>query len=86
MSCMTTTTTHIIVVKLSHKVVISLMRWLFCEATNTFSLPHHQKSYVTLHETTYETTDVYQYISFAASKIVLTVFSVRRKATCNVLS
>jgi hypothetical protein len=59
MTCMTTTT-HTMVVKLSHKVVVSLMRWLFREATISFSLlalspPHHQKSYVVLHGTTYET-------------------------------
>jgi hypothetical protein len=62
MSCMATTT-HTMVVKLSHEVVVSLMRWLFPEATNSFSLPalsppHHQKSYVALHGTTYETADV----------------------------
>jgi hypothetical protein len=37
MSCMATTT-HTMVVKLSHKVVVSLMRWLFREATTSFSL------------------------------------------------
>jgi hypothetical protein len=61
MSCMATTT-HTMVVKLSHKVVVSLMRWLFREATTSFSLlalsPHHQKSYVALHGTTYGTADV----------------------------
>jgi hypothetical protein len=46
MNCMTIIT-HAIVVKLSPKVVISLMRWLFHEATTSFSLltlspPHHQ--------------------------------------------
>jgi hypothetical protein len=51
------------VVELSRKVVV--MRWLFREATTSFSLlalspPHHQKSYVALHETTYETGDVCQ--------------------------
>jgi hypothetical protein len=56
MSCMATTT-HTMVVKLSHKVVVSLIRWLFREATTSFSLlalspPRHQKSYVALHETT----------------------------------
>jgi hypothetical protein len=55
------------VVKLSHKVFISLMRWLFHKATTSYSLlalspPHHQKSYVTLHETTYVSADVYQCI------------------------
>jgi hypothetical protein len=60
------TTTHTIVVKLSHDVVVSLMRRLFRETTTSFSLlalspPHHQKSYVALHGTTYETADVYQY-------------------------
>jgi hypothetical protein len=59
MSCMATTT-HIMVVKLSHKVVVSLIRWLFREATTSFSLlalspPRHQKSYVALHGTTYGT-------------------------------
>jgi hypothetical protein len=63
MSCMTTTT-HTMVVELSHKVVVSFMRRLFREATTSFSLlalspPHHQKSYVALHETTYGTADVY---------------------------
>jgi hypothetical protein len=53
------------VVKLSHKVVVSLVRWLFREATTSFSLlalspPHQQKSYVALHGTTYGTADVYQ--------------------------
>jgi hypothetical protein len=55
-------TTHTIVVKLSHEVVVSLMRWLFREITTSFSLlalsPPHQKSYVALHETTYVTNDV----------------------------
>jgi hypothetical protein len=64
MSCMATTT-HTMVVELSHEVVVSLMMWLFREATTYFSLlalspPHHQKSYVALHEMTYETDDVYQ--------------------------
>jgi hypothetical protein len=59
------TTTHTIVVELSHEVVVSFMRWLFREATTSFFLlalspPHHKKSYVALHETTYETADVYQ--------------------------
>jgi hypothetical protein len=59
MSCMATKT-HTMVVKLSHKVVASLMRWLFRKVTTSFSLlalslPHHQKSYVALHETTYGT-------------------------------
>jgi hypothetical protein len=49
MSCMAITT-HTMVVELSHEVVVSFMRWLFCEATTSFSLialfpPHHQKSY-----------------------------------------
>jgi hypothetical protein len=57
MSC-TAITTHTMVVQLSHEVVISLIRWLFREATTSFSLlalfpPHHQKSYVALYETTY---------------------------------
>jgi hypothetical protein len=61
------TTTHTMVVELSHEVVVSFMRWLFHEATTSFSLlalspPHHQKSYVALHETTYETANVYQCI------------------------
>jgi ABC-type protease/lipase transport system fused ATPase/permease subunit len=52
------TTTHTMVVKLFHKVVVLLMRWLFREATTCFSLidlshPHHQKSYMAMHETTY---------------------------------
>jgi hypothetical protein len=34
MSC---TTTHTMVVKLSRKVVVSLMKWLFREATTSFS-------------------------------------------------
>jgi hypothetical protein len=59
------TTTHTMVVKLFHKVVVLLMRWLFREATTCFSLldlshPHHQKSYMTMHGTTYETANVYQ--------------------------
>jgi hypothetical protein len=62
MNCMATTT-HTMVMKLSHKVAVSLMRWLFREATTSFSLltlspPHHQKSYVALHGTTYGTTDL----------------------------
>jgi hypothetical protein len=74
MSCMTTTT-HTMIVKLFHKVVTSLMRWLFHEATTSFSLlalspPYHQKSYVTLHGTTYETTDVYQCICFKAHEAI----------------
>jgi hypothetical protein len=53
------------VVELSYEVVVSFMRWLFREATTSFSLlalspPHHQKSYVVLHGTTYSTADVYQ--------------------------
>jgi hypothetical protein len=64
MSCKATTT-HTMVVKLSHEVVVSLMRWLFREATTYFSLlalspPNHQKSYVALHEMTYGTADIYQ--------------------------
>jgi hypothetical protein len=64
MSCMATTT-QTIVVKLSHEVVVSLMRRLFRETMTSFSLlalspPHHQKSYVALHGTTYGTADVYQ--------------------------
>jgi hypothetical protein len=64
MRCMAITT-HTIVVKLSHEVVVSLMRRLFRETTTLFSLlalsaPHHQKSYVALHGTTYGTADVYQ--------------------------
>jgi hypothetical protein len=59
------TTTHTMVVELSHEVVVSLMRWLFGETTASFSLlalspPHHEKSYVALHETTYETAGMYQ--------------------------
>jgi uncharacterized membrane protein YhhN len=62
MSCMTTTT-HTMVVKLSHMVVVSLMRWLFRATTTSFSLfalslPYHQKSYVKLHGTIYQTADV----------------------------
>jgi hypothetical protein len=62
MSCMAITT-HTMVVKLSHKVVVLLMKWLFREATTSFSLlalspPHHQKSYVALHATTFGTADV----------------------------
>jgi hypothetical protein len=62
-----TTTTHTMVVKLSHETVVSLMRWLFCEATISFSLlalspPRHQKSNVALHETDYGTANVYQCI------------------------
>jgi hypothetical protein len=58
MSCIATTITHTMVVKLFHKVVVSLMRWLFCEATTCFSLldlshPHHKKSYMAMHGTTY---------------------------------
>jgi hypothetical protein len=53
------------VVELSHKVVVSFTRWLFREVMTSFSLlalshPHHQKSYVALHGTTYGTADVYQ--------------------------
>jgi hypothetical protein len=64
MSCMATTT-HIMVVELSHEVVVSFMRWLFREATTSFSLlalspPRHKKSYVALHGTTYGIADVYQ--------------------------
>jgi hypothetical protein len=41
------------VVQLSQEVVVSSMRWLFRQATTSFSLlalspPHHQKSYVAL--------------------------------------
>jgi hypothetical protein len=57
MSCMTTTT-YTMVVELSHEVVVSFMRWLFREATTSLCLlspPHHKKSYVALHETTYGT-------------------------------
>jgi hypothetical protein len=58
------TTTHTMVVELSHEVVVSFMRWLFREATTSFSLLTllHiiKKSYVALHETTYETANVYQ--------------------------
>jgi hypothetical protein len=51
MSCMATIT-HTIVVELSHELVVSFMRWLFREATTSFSLLalsplHHQKSYCT---------------------------------------
>jgi hypothetical protein len=57
--------THTMVVELSREVVVLFVRWLFREATTSFSLlalspPHHQKSYVALHETTYGTADVYQ--------------------------
>jgi hypothetical protein len=57
-------------VELSHEVVVSFMRWLFREATTSFSLlalspPRHQKSYVALHGTTYGTADVYQCNLFA---------------------
>jgi hypothetical protein len=34
------TTTHTIVVKLSHEVVVSLVRWLFREATTSFFSKH----------------------------------------------
>jgi hypothetical protein len=59
MSCMATTT-HTMIVELSHEVVGSFMRWMFRESTTSFSLlslspPHHQKSYVALHGTTYGT-------------------------------
>jgi hypothetical protein len=59
------TTTHTMVVELSHEVVVSFIRWLFREATTSFSLlalspPYHQKFYMALHETTYGTADVYQ--------------------------
>jgi hypothetical protein len=64
MSCMATTT-HTMVVELSHEVVVSFMRWLFRETTTSFSLfalspPYHQKSYVAPHGTTYGAADVYQ--------------------------
>jgi hypothetical protein len=60
-------TTHTMIVELSHELVVSFMRWLFHEATTSFSLlalstPHHQKSYVALHGTTYEAVDLYQCI------------------------
>jgi hypothetical protein len=62
MSCMTTTT-HTMVVELSHEVVVSFMRWLFHNnlflSLLTLSPPHHQKYYVALHETIYSTADVY---------------------------
>jgi hypothetical protein len=59
------TTTHTMIVKLSYEVVFSLMRWLFREATTSFSLlalspPHHQKSYVALHGTIYGAADMYR--------------------------
>jgi hypothetical protein len=59
MSCMATT--HTMVVELYHEVFVSFVKWLFREATTSFSLlvlspPHHQKSYVALHGTA----DVYQ--------------------------
>jgi hypothetical protein len=42
------TTTHTMVVQLSHEIVVSLMRWLFRKATTSFSLltlfPPHQKN------------------------------------------
>jgi hypothetical protein len=61
MSCMATT--HTMVVQLSHEVVVSFVRWLFREAMTSFSLlvlspPHHKKSYVAPHGTTYGTADV----------------------------
>jgi hypothetical protein len=64
LSCMTTTT-HTMVVKLSHETFVSLMMYLFREATTSFSFlslspPHHQKSDVALHGRAYETADVYQ--------------------------
>jgi hypothetical protein len=63
MSCMATTT-RTMVVKFSHNVFVSLMRWLFHEAMTslflpTLSPPRHKKSYVTLRGTTW-TTYVYQ--------------------------
>jgi hypothetical protein len=61
MSCMTTIT-HTMIVKLSLEVVVSLMRWLVCEAMTSLSPPHHQKSYMALHGTTYGTADAYQCI------------------------
>jgi hypothetical protein len=59
------TTTHTMIVKLSHETFVSLMRWLFREATTSFSLlvlspPRHQKSDVALHGRAYGTADVYQ--------------------------
>jgi hypothetical protein len=73
------TTTHTIVVKLSHEVVVSLMRRLFRDITTSFSLlalspPHHQKSYVALHGTTYETADVYQCTCFRTLKLTACSF------------
>jgi hypothetical protein len=64
MSCMATTT-HTMVMVLSHEVVVSLMRWLFREAMTSslslLSLLHIiKKSYVALHGTTHETAEVYQ--------------------------
>jgi hypothetical protein len=62
-----TITTHVVVVKLSHEVIVSLMRWLFHEAMTSLpflalSPPHHKKSYVILNGTTYVTADMYQCI------------------------
>jgi hypothetical protein len=59
MSCMATITNKMLV-KLFHEVIISLTRWLFREATTSFSIlalssPHHQKSCVALHGTNYGT-------------------------------
>jgi hypothetical protein len=50
------------------------MRWLFREATTSFSLlalfpPHQQKSYVALHGTIYGTADVYQCICSKGMKV-----------------
>jgi hypothetical protein len=62
MSCMATIT-HTMVVELSHELVVSFMRWLFREATTSFSLlalsPLHHKNPIALHGTIYETVDMY---------------------------
>jgi hypothetical protein len=59
MSCMATTT-HTMVVKLTHKVIVLLMRWLFREATTSFSPPRSLSftSSKILRGITYETADV----------------------------
>jgi hypothetical protein len=64
MSCMATIT-HTMVVELSREVVVSFTRWLFREATTSFSLfllslLYIIKNLVVLHGMIYETVDVYQ--------------------------
>jgi hypothetical protein len=45
MNCIATTT-HTMIVELSHEVVVWFMRWLFREATTSFSLLHIIKNHM----------------------------------------